>query len=208
MRCRPMITVLVVPVLALSACRGAGEADGEEPRTPTASASPSRTAQTPAPAPADVPRPATTAEAAELGVVVLGVNAARTPEEQAIVEAWMRYWAAVAQTYDQLEPAPGLEESARGRPLTDVLDRLDDLRSRNHRSAGWTRQNVLEVVVDGDTAVLRDCAENFAFEVDSSNRPTEEVVPFYSTLAQLTKDGDRWVVTAAESQELEEDCRA
>jgi hypothetical protein len=153
-----------------------------------------------------VPRPATTAEAAELGVTVLGTNAAKTAEEQAVVDAWMTYWRAVSQTYDTLEPAPGLD-SARGEPLTSVLDYLNKLKTRGHRSVGWTRENVLKVSVNGDSAALRDCAENFSFEVDASNKPVQDVTPFYSTIGQLTKVDGRWIVTKLTSEGSSTDCR-
>jgi hypothetical protein len=199
--------LFVVPILVLSAC-GGGSDDGDaikpvESTKPSGSPTPSATT---APTPTEVPRPASTSEAAELGVTVLGTNAAKTPEEQAVVDAWMTYWKAVSQTYDTLEPAPGLD-SARGKPLTDVLDYLNKLKTRNHRSVGWTRENVLKISVKGDSAAISDCAENFSFEVDGDNKPVQDVTPFYSTIGQLTKEDGRWVVTQLTSEGSSTDCR-
>jgi len=212
MRRRVLTVVLVVPILMMSAC-GGGDADPDVPATsprPSTSATPAETGS-PAPtataAPTGVPRPASTAEAAKLSVAVLGKNAARTPDEKAVVEAWMTYWDAVTQTYDTLEAAPGLD-SASGKPLSQVLDYLDKLRTRNHRSVGWTRDNVLNVAVSGDDAALRDCVENFSFEVDASNEPTEKPSPFYVTIGQLTKKGGRWIVRAIDNAPTETDCRS
>lgn len=206
MRCRALVTLLVAPILVLSACGGGSDDEDAikpvESTTPSASPTPSETA---APTPADVPRPATTAEAAKVSVTVLGTNAAKNAKEQAVVDAWMTYWDAVTQTYGKLEPAPGLDH-ARGEPLTGVLDYLNMLKTKNERSVGWTRENVLAVAVDGDSAVLRDCAENFSFTVDSSGKPTEDVTPFYSIIGKLEKDGDRWVITSLQSQGSSEDC--
>ncbi len=207
MRRRALATLFVAPIMVLSACGGASDEDAVKPvesTKPTTSPTPSTTA---APTPSEVPRPATTAEAAELGVTVLGTNAAKTPEEQAVVDAWMTYWRAVSQTYDTLAPAPGLD-SARGEPLTSVLDYLNKLKTRGHRSVGWTRENVLKISVTGDSAAIRDCAENFSFEVDGANKPVQDVTPFYSTIGQLTKVDGRWVVTKLTSEGSSTDCRA
>lgn len=204
---RRLLSVLIaVPILALSACGGSDEPEAVQPVTTTKPQSSPTPSQTPTPTPSEVPRPSTTPEAAKLAVTVLGTNVAKTPEERAVVAAWMTYWTAVSKTYDELEPAPGLD-SARGKPLTQVLDYLDKLKARNHRSVGWTRENVLRIGVSGDSAVLTDCAENFSFEVDAAGKPTEKPSPYYSTLGQLTRDGDRWIVTTAESRGTDEDCR-
>jgi hypothetical protein len=119
----------------------------------------------------------------------------------------MTYWQAVSTTYDTLEPAPGLD-AARGKPLTDVLDYMNQLKTKNHRSVGWTRDHVLAVEVDGDSAAMRDCAENFTFEVDSAGKPVEKVTPFYSIVAQLTREDGRCLVTTITSERLQQDCRS
>jgi hypothetical protein len=208
MRRGALSVLVIVSMLVLSSCGGGDDSDTSKAAPssePSSSASP--TAEATDAEATEVPRPATTSEAAELAATVLGTNAARTAEEKTVVKAWMRYWTAVAETYDELEPAPGLD-SARGKPLTQVLDYLDTLKSKGHRSVGWTRDNVLEVSVEGAVAVVKDCAENFTFEVDADGKPVEDVTPFYDIVGMLEKrDGD-WAITAMELNRLDKDCRS
>lgn len=206
MRSRRLLSVLfVAPVLALSACGGSDESAGIKPiesAEPSASATPSATPT----APAETPLPTTTAEAAKLAVSVLGSSVADTADEKAAVAAWMTYWDAASKTFSDLEPAAGLD-SARGEPLANVLNYLNELKAKNHRSVGWTRDHVLTIEVNGGAALIRDCAENFSFEVDSAGKPVQDVSPFFDISGSLTKDGDRWIVTVAKTTKVQEDCR-
>lgn len=211
MRRRAMSVLIVVPTVLLSAC-GGGSAGSEGNEPVASSAAPSTVASTtPTPTatstPTEVPRPATTAQAAQLAESVLGTSVARTADEKAVVEAWMTYYDAVSKTYSELSPAPGLD-SATGEPLKKVLTYLNTLKTKEHRSVGWSRDNILAVEVRGSSAALRDCAENFTFEVDSSGKPVEDVTPYYLIIGRLEKDGGRWVVTSTSSDGSDEDCRS
>ncbi|MRK01148.1 MULTISPECIES: hypothetical protein [Aeromicrobium] len=199
------VLLITVPVLLLSACGGSDDTRTSTPARTTSAATTSPT-QTEAPTPTETPLPTTTPEAAKVAITVLGSSVAKTAEEKSVVEAWMIYWDAVATTYDELEPAPGLDRS-RGKPLKDVMDYLDLLKARNHRSVGWTRDHVLGVSVDGDSAVLRACSENFSFEVDADDNPVEDVTPFYWTTARLSRDDGRWILTSVDTDRLQQDCR-
>ncbi|MCL3818737.1 hypothetical protein [Aeromicrobium wangtongii] len=177
MRRRVLSTLVTVPILALSACGGRDDSDSVKPvksAKPSASA-PAAPAETPTATPSAEALPTTTPEAAEIAVSVLGSSAAKTADEKAAVDAWMTYWQAVSTSLNELEPAAGLD-SARGEPLTETLDYLNELKTKNHRNVGWVRDHVLAVKVSGDTAAIRDCAENFSFVVDASNKPVEDVL--------------------------------
>jgi hypothetical protein len=200
---RRCLSVLIAVAFLLSACGGGSD---DTAASPSPDPSEPSTTTPAAPTPAETPLPTVTAEAAKMAVAELGSSVADTAEEKAVVEAWMTYWKAVVKTYDDLVPAAGLA-SARGGPRDDVLSYLSTLKDEGRRSVGWTRENVLSVEVDGNSASLTDCAENFSFEVDAEGRPTEEVTPFYLETGQLTKDGDRWVVTGRTAKPMDRDCR-
>lgn len=206
MRRRVMSMLLVVPVLALSGCGGGSDSDEVTPlATPSATAS--STAAPSSPSPTTPALPTTTPEAAKLATSVLGTNAASSTEEKAAVDAYMTYYQAVSTTYSELKPAPGLD-AGRGKALTKVLDYLNTLKTKNHRSVGWTRDNILAVKVVGDAATIRDCAENFTFEVDENGKPVEDVTPFYLIVGQMEKVDGRWLVTSTTAEGSDTDCRS
>ncbi len=201
MRRRALVMTCVVPILVLSACGGGDDSEVEvspirSTSTPSASASP--TAE---------PLPTTKAEAAMLQKTVLGSSVARTAEEKAVVEAWMTYWQAVSDTYADLEPSPDLDV-ARGKPQKDVLDYLNELRTKKLRSVGWTRDHVTKVQIVDGSASIADCAENFSFNVDRSDQPVQEPTPFYDLVGSLEQHDGRWIVTAVDSTDLDTDCRS
>jgi hypothetical protein len=204
MRRRVLSVMLVVPLMLSAACSGSDDEKAEPVKT--SSAAPT-TPEATTPSPTQVPLPTTTPEAVKLNTSVLGTSVAKTADEKAVVDAWITYWDAVSKTFGELEPAPGLD-SARGKPVTDTLDYLNELKTKKRRSVGWTRDNVMAISVKGDTALIRDCAENFNFEVDANDEPVEKLVPFYLIRGKLTRDGDRWIVTTAETTYLDKDCRS
>ena len=125
---------------------------------------------------------------------------------KAVVTAWMTYWQAVSDTYADLEPSPDLDV-ARGEPQTDVLDYLNELRTKKQRSVGWTRDHVTRIEIVDNAAVVADCAENFSFNVDEDGEPVQEVTPFYELRGSLQEEDGRWIVTAVDSTDRQEDCR-
>lgn len=198
MRRRVLAVVFVLPIVAVSACGGSEGSDIE--------IAPVESSSAPTPTPSETPLPTTTPEAAELQVSVLGSSVAKTPEEKAVVTAWMTYWQAVSDTYADLEPSPDLDV-ARGKPQTDVLDYLNELRTKKQRSVGWTRDHVTRIEIVDGAAVVADCAENFSFNVDEDGEPVQEVTPFYELRGSLQEEDGRWIVTAVDSTDRQEDCR-
>lgn len=200
MRRRVLAGLFVAPIVVLSACGGGSKGTDVEIAPIESAATPS-----PSASPSEAPLPTSTPEAAKLSEARLGSSVAKTAEEKAVVEAWTSYWKAVYQTYGDGEPAPGLDV-ARGAALDRALDYLNELKSKNRRSVGWTRINVTQIEITGDAATLRDCSDDFSFEVDESDTPVEEVVPFFENLGSLSKVDGEWKVTGVDVTALESSC--
>lgn len=109
-------------------------------------------------------------------------------------------------TYADVKPNAKLDV-ARDKALTEVLDYLNEIKSKQHRIVGWARINVTKIEVTGDAAIVRDCVDDFIFELDESGQPLGEVTPVYETLGSLEKQDGRWLVTVADSKAIEESCK-
>jgi len=177
------------------------------PASPSASASPGTDESSPStsrsPAP-DLPRDR--AKAAKMHLAVLGENVAETPDEQAVVDAWMRFWQGAADSYFAGEVRPGLLQSSGGDAREQIVGYLQRLNDQQHRVVGWARDNILQITITGDTARLRDCTENFTFSVDRSGKPVTRPTPFYDVSGELQRRDGQWIVVNQSSGNLRRSC--
>jgi hypothetical protein len=172
--------------------------------TPTESASsPADQSTSRSPAP-DLPRDR--AKAAKMHLALLGSSVADSAEEQAVVDAWLRFWQGAADSYFVGKPQPALLQSSAGDAREQILTYLQRLDDQQHRVVGWARDNIQQVSVDGNTARVRDCTENFTFSVDRSGKPVTRPTPFYDVSGDLQQRDGRWVVVAQSSSNLKRSC--
>ncbi len=196
MRRQRMVSVLLVaPLIFMSACGG----DKPEKKLP-----PIKTASPTASATPDA-LPTTREEAKTLHLSVLGKSAANSDDERDVVEAWMTYWQATADTYFDLKPSPKLNV-AKGDAVIGVLNLLAKLKAKDERIVGWARDNVTNVRVSGDAASVRDCTENFTFSINAKDKPIDEPTPFYESTGEFKKEGGKWIVTDFTSKDATTSC--
>jgi hypothetical protein len=217
MRCgRTLPAVLVLAFTALAGCDDpigpdastATPTDTPVSESPTGSESETPT-QTPTASPTGEPTelPRSQVRAAVLHTAALGQTSARTAEEKAVVTAWMGYWQAATNTYFYAREPQTLTRYAADAALKDVRDYQASLKAKQERVVGWARDNVTQVAVDGNRATVRDCTENYTFNVDEEGAPqTNKMVPWYDARGVLEKRQGRWVVTEASSRKLQKSC--
>jgi hypothetical protein len=152
--------------------------------------------------------PTSRIEAANLHVAVLGLNAADTADERAVVEAWMAFWQSTADTYYFYRPTAGFDRVARGTARSGVLGRLAEVRAKKERIVGWARDNVTAVRVTGSRATVRDCTKNFTFSVDNEAEPITRPDAYYDVTGTLRRTADGWTVVAQTSDVLKTSCLA
>jgi hypothetical protein len=217
-RGRVLPVMVALGVLALAGCEDpvGPDASSDSPsgvassESPTASASPTSTPtpDTPSASPTadsqDLPR--SQVRASLLHTAALGSNAARSPEEKAVVTAWMGYWQAATDTYFYGRPPQRLTRFAAGDALAAVRDTLARQKAMQHRAVGWARDNVTEVKITGDRAAVQDCTENYTFDVDEEGAPASTPTPWYGVNGTLEKRDGRWVVVQANSKKLYKSC--
>jgi hypothetical protein len=180
-----------------------GEPTGESTDFPSGSPGAMKTYEA-RPVPAHLPR--VRIEAANLHYAYLDRNAAGTPEEQAVVDAWMSYWQGTADTYYLQRPTALFESVARGEARRKVVDYMREKKAVQQRVMGYSIENVLSVQVDGATATLRDCTESFTFTVDRESEPLSRVMPFYDTTGMLEKTDGKWTVVDYEDKAMRKSC--
>jgi len=145
-------------------------------------------------------------EATSLHKAVLVRNAARTTEEQAVVDAWMAFWQGAADTYYFYRPSKQFAAVASGPARTAVLRYMRGNKAKNQRVVGWARDNVLAVKVSGDSATIHDCTENYTFTVDEEGEPLTVPPPFYDTTGSLQRVDGRWRVVQQDSRQAGATC--
>ncbi len=182
----------------------ASPSTGASAETPTATDRPSESASPSEASPSALPHDRL--EAAALHTAVLGRNAASTAEERAVVDAWMSYWQGVADTVYSYKVTPEFEQVARGQARSSILGYLADLKAKKKRVVGWARDNVTSVSVDGGSATVHDCTENFTFSVDAEGEPLTNPPPYYDVTGTLQKSQGQWTVVRQRSRELKSSC--
>jgi hypothetical protein len=221
-RGRVLPALVALGVLALAGCEDpvGPDASSDAPtgvpasESPTASASPTSTPSpgTPNASPTASPTagsqdlPRSQVRASLLHTAALGRNAASTPEEKAVVTAWMGYWQAATDTYFYGRPPQQLTRFAAGDALKAVRDTLARQKAMQHRAVGWARDNITDVQVTGGRATVQDCTENYTFDVDEEGAPATTPTPWYGANGTLEKRAGRWVVVQANSKKLYKSC--
>jgi hypothetical protein len=221
-RHRTLPAVLLLSVLALAGCNdtdsasspstdasstGSGSPSDSPTGSPTASPTGTSTGSPDTASASPSPHfPTVRIQAARFHAAVLDRNAAKGPQEQAVVDAWMGYWQAVTNTFYYAKPVPKLDDYSTGSARTGVLKYLGQLKGRQQRVVGWARDNVTKVEVDGDRATVRDCTKNFTFSVDEEGTPVTRPTPFYDVSGTLEKREGRWLVTTAVTKNLKASC--
>jgi hypothetical protein len=145
-------------------------------------------------------------EATTLHAAVLARSAATTPEEHAVVDAWMAYWQAATDTAYFGRPDPRLAQVSTGAARDSIVGYLRQKKAAGQRVVGWARDNVLRVSVTGGRATVRDCTENFTFSVDEEGTPATRPDPWYDVHGTLARRDGRWVVTTQSSDPATTSC--
>ena len=122
------------------------------------------------------------------------------------MDAWMSYWQGVADTFYSYKVTPEFEQVARGQARRSILTYLGQLKAKKQRAVGWARDNVTSVSVDGDTATVRDCTQNFTFSVDVEGEPATNPIAYYDVTGTLQKSQGQWTVVRQQSRNLSSSC--
>lgn len=186
--------VVLLAACVLSACGGATEPDGP---APTIGGDPASSTPSETPTPTEAPTAAgdpTEADSTGNDVYARDI-VAETPDQQAVADAWVAYWAVRSASYGAAEVSPDLGTVATGSAATEVIDYVAMLASKKWRTEGDLIIDVSSVEVDGDSAQLVSCMENGTVDRDAAGEPVEPLVPYYDTTATLVRSDDAWRVS-------------
>jgi hypothetical protein len=221
-RLRILAVVVLMCVGALAGCTDDNpkKSDSTPSSTPSTSKSSSATPSSPTPSALTATASPTTpppgsqgpsfphdrTEAASLHLAYLQSSVAQTPDEKAAVAAWMSFWQGAADTFYLYKPTDQFLAVARGKAKSDILDYMAQLKSKHHRVVGWSKDNVGKVTVDGNTATIRDCTENYTYTVDQEIEPLTRPTPWYDVTGTLKKEAGGWRVTDQKSKDRLKSC--
>lgn len=225
-RLRILAVVVLMCVAALAGCtddnpkKAASTPSSTPSSTPTTSPSsssppafPTPSALTATASPTNPPSesqgpsfPRDRTEAANLHLSYLQSSVADSPDEEAVVAAWMSFWQGAADTFYLWKPTKQFLAVARGPAKRDILDYAGELKSKHNRVAGWSKDNVRKITIDGNTATVRDCTENYTYTVDQEIEPLTRPTPWYDVTGTLKKEDGGWRVTAQKSKDKSKSC--
>ena len=178
---------------------------GSDSGSPSASGSPSDAASTD-PDAQGPGLPTSRLAAASYHKAVLGQNAARDADEQAVVAAWMRFWQGAADTYFNQEVPASFDAVATGDARTSIVSYMRRTKAQQQRVVGWAQDNVTSVRITGDRATVRDCTKNFTFRIDEEGEPLTRPDPWYDVIGQLRQTDGQWRVVSQTSKSRTTTC--
>lgn len=134
------------------------------------------------------------------GELTRAANAASTPEEEAVAEAWFTYleeWVRVLGTPDP--SGVRLSDLAQGRALGDSLAYAGDLDKDGLRLGGGMIATALEVKIADRKAVVRGCLRSTMLKVDAQDKPVVAMKnPWIESEHELVRSGEDWIVVEHE----------
>jgi type IV pilus biogenesis protein CpaD/CtpE len=122
---------------------------------------------------------------------------ATTPQEKAVVDAWIAYWQSRADSYAAADTDDDLGKYATGPAVSDVVRYVAMLKSRKLRTVGDTRYDVSDIAVTGDRATLTSCATSKSIDQFADGTPAEQPVPAFTVKGVLVEQGGAWRVQSA-----------
>ena len=82
--------------------------------------------------------------------------------------------------------------------LTGLVNTVETLAAQGHYTEGDLIIDVDRVVVDGDTATVRSCMQNFGTDRDASGEKLENVRPFLDATGSLERADGAWRLATLE----------
>jgi hypothetical protein len=133
-------------------------------------------------------------------------SSAQSPDQKAVVNAWMSFWQGAADTYYLYKPTDQFLAVARDGAKSAIVDYMKQLRSKHQRVVGWAKDNVTKVSIDGDDATVRDCTQNFTYTVDREIEPLTRPTLWYDVTGKLKMEDGRWTVVGQTSKSRNRSC--
>jgi hypothetical protein len=128
------------------------------------------------------------------------IHAGKIPagdEKSAVAEAWLAYWQTRFDAFagPELDPA-ALGQVASGKAAEQVISYVRYLEDKGLYTKGDALIGVSGVKIRGDEATLRSCVQNLSVDVkQKTDRPAEQLQPFYTLSGVLRRVSDQWAVT-------------
>lgn len=129
------------------------------------------------------------------------IHAGKVPagdDQRAVADAWLAYWQTRFDAFagPELDPA-ALGRVANGKAAEQVISYVRYLEDKGLYTKGDALIGVSGVKVKGDEATLRSCVQNLSVDVkQKTDRPAEQLQPFYTLRGVLNRVSDQWAVTA------------
>lgn len=156
----------------------------------------SDTASSAAPSPSATPSPAGSFDDKGHDVVPGRIRAG-TPEQQAVVDAWLAYWRFRLAAYNAADvDVSQLGKVATGDAAGDITGYVRTLQSKGHHTVGDMRIGVSKVKVSHDRATLKSCIENRTTDRTRAGRPAEQLKPFYVVSGTAERASTTWRIAS------------
>lgn len=125
-----------------------------------------------------------------------------TPEEQEVIDAYLAFWEMAVRLGQDPDPDdPEIQQRASGEALGNLVDGLTTLRAAKQvtQTGESYAHEVLSVEIDGDTALLEDCAVDDSQLVDAATgEPVRGDTVTELVQVTLIDRDDNWLVDGSE----------
>lgn len=118
-------------------------------------------------------------------------------EQQAVVDAYQRYWDFRARSFGDAKVDPSeAGKVAEAGAIVDMQRYVAQQQQKGTRTVGQSTTNVLSVTVSGTAATLKDCFDDQSADVSTATgKPVETPAGKIEFTTKLEQSGGSWLVT-------------
>jgi hypothetical protein len=125
---------------------------------------------------------------------VMNRAVATNPEEEAVADAWLRYWQVLAKSFMDAKLDPAARDAIATGEAAERITKLTNARkAANDYTHGVIILNPTRILINGNTATVLDCALDESRDVYADGTVEHKGINTHGFRAILKKSGKTWL---------------